>query len=72
MKLRFGDICRSVSGAPARYISHDFCLYVSAMTNELLVALHLSAKGGEEELPLPTDRECQAAYWGISAGKGIR
>lgn len=67
--MKFGDVCRTKSGAPALYVDDDMCLYVSAMTNELMVTEAAPPIGGEVELPLPTHRECQAAYWGMHAGR---
>jgi hypothetical protein len=67
--MKFGDYCRSRGGAPARYVGRGFCLYVSAMTNDLMIDKAAPADGSEWQFPMPTDRECCAASSGLHAGE---
>jgi hypothetical protein len=36
--MKLGDYCRAKNGAPARYVTDDLCVYVSAQDNDVFVA----------------------------------
>ena len=59
-KLKIGDICRAKCTAPARYIGNGRCLYVSATTNDIGEDNAQPATGGENNLPLVSDKEIEA------------
>ena len=52
--MQFGDLCRAKCSAPARYLGHGRCLFVSAMCNDLMDDEARPATGGEDRYPLPT------------------
>lgn len=56
--LKFGDLCRAKSGAPARYIG-----YGKALTNELVIDDAVSVLYDECscDLALPNDRDLERA-----------
>jgi hypothetical protein len=61
--LRIGAYCRAKCSAPARYIGFGKCLYVSAMTNELIVNEAREPDGNEYKLPLPST--WNVIKWGL-------
>ena len=57
--MKFGEMCRTKQGAPARYIGNGKALYVSAMDNDLVVSDAINRSGGEENFPLPSLKDCR-------------
>lgn len=60
-KLKFGDICRAKSGSPARYLQDGLCLFVSSMSNDLIITKAAPKQKGEEQFPLPDDTDLDKA-----------
>jgi hypothetical protein len=54
---RIGDLCRTGSGTPSRYVGGGKALGVSAQDSDLILRDATPPKGGEDKLPLPTMRE---------------
>jgi hypothetical protein len=71
MEIKIGDVCRAKCTAPARYVGDGQCLFVSAQDNSLNLDDARPAKGGEENLPLPSDRELEAFRVGIKFKAGL-
>ena len=53
--MEIGDFCRAECGAPARYIGHSRCLYVSASTNDICEDYAKPWTGGEGNFPHVSD-----------------
>lgn len=60
----FGEHCRALCGAPARYFYAGYCLFVSAQDNDFKVSPAFIGDGKECGLPLPSDGELKAAKLG--------
>lgn len=59
--MRFGDTCRALCGAPARYVGFGICAYVSGQSNCVHLNPAIPACGGEDHLPLPMDKTLRKA-----------
>lgn len=69
--MRFGDVCRASCSAPARYLNDGLCVWISCMSNDVMVTEAAEATGGEARFPLPTDEMLHAAGAGVRAGRAL-
>lgn len=54
-KMEYGQVCRSRSRRPARYLANGKCLFISPEDHTLAVEVAMPATGDEDCFPLPTD-----------------
>lgn len=62
MEYKFGSVCQARCGAPARVVTDEWCLWVSAMSNDLMLTRGVRPlpEGGWHGV-LPTLTECERA-----------
>lgn len=73
MRWWIGDVCRAKCTAPARYIGDlngvPYCLFISAMCNDMCADEARPATGGESGLPLPTSRDVDVASVALTTAR---